>query len=290
MDWIFGTSIIASFFGGMVALFAPCCVSILLPVYIGSVFSRKGKIMRTTLVYFAGIAAVLIPIGMGAAFLADFFRDFHTETYIIGGMMMVAIGVMSLAGKGMSMLPKRFQPKLNPGGISGKSVFVLGIFSGAATSCCAPVLAGAMTLAVLSGAFIKAIAVIFAYVFGMTFPLFALALIWDKAKIQNSKIIKGKILEFNLAGRKFYVHTTNLAAGIVFLGIGLMLIYLALSGNMFWAPEAQTALGGTLTLFSAKIVKIAQKIPDYLWGSALAIFFGYLILSAFKKTSKNNEE
>lgn len=288
MDWILGTSIIASFFGGMVALFAPCCVSVLLPVYIGSVFSRKGKVIKMTLVYFSGIAAVLVPIGLGAAFLADFFRDFHTETYIIGGMMMAVIGVMSLAGKGMSMLPKRFQPKLNPGGISGKSVFALGIFSGAATSCCAPVLAGAMTLAVLSGAFIKAIIVIFAYVLGMTFPLFVLALIWDKSKIQNSKIIKGKIIEFNFAGRRFYVHTTNLAAGVIFLGIGLMLIYLALSGNMFWAPEAQTALGGTLTVFSTKIVKIAQKIPDYLWGSVLVIFFGYILSLAIKK--KKNEE
>ena len=38
-----------------------------------------------------------------------------------------------------------------------------------------------------------------------------------------------------------------------------------------------------------EIIKIAQKIPEYVWGSALVIFFGYILLSAIKKRKINEE-
>src|SRR3990167_6063805 len=169
MDIIFSASIIASFISGMIALFAPCCITVLLPAYLASAFREKKHLLRMTLVFFAGIAVVLIPIGLGTAGLAELFQSFHSQLYIAGGILMLVLAGFSFLGKGMEMIPfvKRIQPDMRA--MHTKSVFGLGVLSGAATSCCAPVLAGAMTLAIVSGAFWKAILVTFAYAFGMTF-------------------------------------------------------------------------------------------------------------------------
>ncbi len=44
-DTLYNISLIAAFIAGMVALFAPCCISYLLPAYFGSVFKEKKKVL-----------------------------------------------------------------------------------------------------------------------------------------------------------------------------------------------------------------------------------------------------
>src|SRR3989344_4725014 len=221
MDIIFSASIIASFLAGMVALFAPCCITVLLPAYLGSAFREKKNILKMSFIFFAGISVVLIPIGMGAAGLASVFSNFHKELYIFGGAFMIILAYLSFLGKGISLpFAKKLKPKLNSA--HPQSVFFLGILSGAATSCCAPVLAGVMTLAVISGTFWKALIVVFAYVFGMTFPLFMTAYFYDKYKIEHSKIIRGKLIRLNLGIKILTVHTTNLVSAVIFMVMGLV--------------------------------------------------------------------
>jgi len=279
MDIIFSASIIASFLAGMVALFAPCCITVLLPAYLASAFREKRNILKMTLIFFAGISTVLVPIGLGAAGLAQLFRDFHRELYIFGGLFMLLLAVLSVMGKGIAMpLPKKIQAKIDPK--NTKSVFVLGLLSGAATSCCAPVLAGAVTLAVISGTFWKALVVVFAYVFGMTFPLFLTAYIYDKYKVEESKIIKGKLLEFKIGEKTIYVHSTNLLSGIMFLIIGATMLVLGLSGSAFWSPEAQANIGSALNAWTQKAFEFLSIVPESIWGIAIVglfLFFLYRI-------------
>lgn len=285
MDIIFSASIIASFLAGMVALFAPCCITVLLPAYLASAFREKKNILKMTLIFFAGISAVLVPIGLGAAGLAQIFRDFHKELYIFGGLFMLLLAVMSVLGKGISMpLPKRIQAKMDPS--NTKSVFVLGLLSGAATSCCAPVLAGAMTLAVISGTFWKALIVMFAYVFGMTFPLFITAYFYDKYKIDQSKLIKGKLLEIKIRTKTFYVHTTNLLSGAVFLVIGAVMLVLGLSGNAFWSPHTQAKVGRTLNTWTQSVFEPLAIIPGIVWGGIIIGLFFFFLYKIRKNSRK----
>ena len=51
----FQTSLIAAFVAGMVALFAPCCITFLLPAYLGNVFKEKEKVLLMTLIFGLGI-------------------------------------------------------------------------------------------------------------------------------------------------------------------------------------------------------------------------------------------
>lgn len=283
MDVILGGSIIASFLAGMVALFAPCCITVLLPAYLASAFKEKKNLVKMTFVFFAGIAVILMPIGLGAAGLAELFENFHKELYIAGGLFMIALAVMSVLGKGMAIIPmgKRMKAGLNVE--SNQSVFALGMFSGAATACCAPVLAGAMTLAVVSGVFWKAILLTLVYIFGMVFPLFILAYFYDKLKIAETKIIKGRLWEARLGGKTYYVHSTNLLAGIVFLAMGVILLYLALTGNFFWSPVWQANMGQALNRWSMSVFPSLNSLPEIVWS---VIILGTIAWLAFRLKTK----
>ncbi|MBI5005440.1 MAG: hypothetical protein HZC03_02465 [Candidatus Lloydbacteria bacterium] len=287
MDIIFSASIVASFLAGMVALFAPCCITVLLPAYLASAFREKKNILKMTFIFFAGISVVLIPIGLGAAWLAQIFQNFHKELYIFGGLFMLLLALMSVLGKGISMpLPARMQSTIDPS--NKKSVFILGVLSGAATSCCAPVLAGAMTLAVISGTFWKALIVVFAYVFGMTFPLFATAYFYDRYKIEQSKIIQGKLLELTFGSKTLYVHSTNLLSGFVFLVVGVTMLTLGLSGNAFWAPAMQVETGRALNLWSQQALGLFSIVPDSVWAIIILGLFVFFFRMA-KKRAPHNE-
>jgi len=61
------TSLIAAFVDGIVALFAPCCISFLLPAYLGNVFKEKEKVVLMTLIFGTGIFAVMMPAVRGVA-------------------------------------------------------------------------------------------------------------------------------------------------------------------------------------------------------------------------------
>lgn len=282
MDIIFSASIIAAFLAGIVALFAPCCITVLLPAYLASAFREKKHMVKMTFVFFSGIAVILVPIGLGAAWLAEIFRDFHKEMYLLGGVFMLALAALSISGKGLTLIPmpKKIMPSTDMSHVG--SVFFLGILSGAATSCCAPVLAGAMALAVLSGAFWKAIVVTFAYVFGMTFPLFIAACVYDRFKIENSKFIIGKIVEFKIGSKVMYAHSTNILAGAVFLVMGAVLLTLAFTENAFWSPTLQANIGKSLNLWSQKIFSTLSIIPEFAWGIIIIGIFIFFV-SKMKK-------
>jgi|AntRauTorckE6833_2_1112554.scaffolds.fasta_scaffold02669_3 cytochrome c biogenesis protein CcdA len=285
MEIVFGASIIAAFLAGVVALFAPCCITVLLPAYLASAFREKKDMLKMTFIFFLGLATVLVPIGLGAAGLARFFQDFHKQLWVFGGLFMLVLAFMSIRGKGISLpFSGKLKDKLKVDSKNhSKSVYFLGILSGAATSCCAPVLAGAMTLAVLSGGFWKAIIVTFAYVFGMIFPLFLTAYFYDKYKFDQSKFVKGKNIELSMFGKKVMTHSTNLLSGVMFTLIGGTMFVLGITSNTYWSPEHQAELGKSLTTWSIKVFSFLEIAPDFIWGVLILGIFGYFVYRVFNR-------
>ena len=84
-DALYQISLVAAFVAGMVALFAPCCITYLLPAYFGNVFKEKKKVLLMTLIYSAGIFTIMLPVVLGARMITDFFFRWHDQTYLIGG-------------------------------------------------------------------------------------------------------------------------------------------------------------------------------------------------------------
>src|SRR5437867_9637296 len=165
----FGGSVLAAVIAGAIALFAPCCISVMLPAYFASSFQNRRLLVAMTFLFAAGIATVILPLTMGASALRQLFVEGHRPIYIAGGLLMLTLAAYTLLG-GQLHLP---MPGRRAGGKGGPfAVYSLGVFSGIATSCCAPVLAGVIALSGATASFGLALGLGAAYVFGMVAPLF----------------------------------------------------------------------------------------------------------------------
>ncbi len=173
----FGVSLTASFIGGMVALFAPCCITFLFPSYLGTIFKERSRVVFLTLIFALGLGMILIPVALGFRFIVSFFDQFHTTVYLLGALVMFLVGLMTLFDKKLMLpLPHYTMPQKTTVG----STFLLGIFSGITSSCCTPVLFAAITLSTLSPTLLTSFIVSFVYVLGIVFPLFLLSLFYGK--------------------------------------------------------------------------------------------------------------
>ena len=229
METLIIASLVTAFIAGMAALFAPCCITVLLPAYLGSIFKEKRKVLFMTLVFFLGLLAVFLPIGMGAAWLGKLFSKYHDPIFIAGGIFLFFLGVSILLGRHFSM-PFSFQPKLKIAGAG--SVFMLGIFSGFATMCCAPVLAGVIALSVLPNSILWGGLYALAYAFGMVAPLFLIAYLLDKNNFANKLMESNKRIVYSIGGKEINLAIADVVSGATFLLMGAYILYLAKTGQL----------------------------------------------------------
>ena len=281
MNILFETSIIASFLGGMLALFAPCCITFMLPAYFAYTFKQKKAILLMTFVFFLGVAAILVPIGLGVSFLSQLFKGYHTQVFYLGGILMIFLAFLSFSGKKFS-LPFKTAPLLKKHDIF--SVFGLGLFSGLASSCCAPVLVGVMTLTALSAGTFQALILSLVYVFGMVFPLFILAYFWESFNWSESRLVRGFTLRFKFVGNLFIIHSTNLITGTVFLIIGAYVLYLAAMGKVTSVSPSQTLFIAKMSLIQKKIMVLTNVLPDWVFLLLILSLIAFLFIKA-KKSS-----
>jgi cytochrome c-type biogenesis protein len=157
------------------------------------------------------------------------------------------------------------------------SFFALGVFSGIASSCCAPVLAGVMTLSALSGSPIGGLALGLAYVFGMVFPLFLMALVWDRARLGERHFLQARPVRIRIAGRILATNTINLAVAAGFTVMGGFIIYLAGSGQMTGGPGFQVAISRSLARWFRQLEDWTSPVPEPLLGAALLTLAGVFI-------------
>ena len=169
--------VIVAFIAGIVALAMPCCFSVLLPSYFAQSFKQKSRRVGMTVIFSMGIATIMLPLAFGITYVGRALGTNHELIFVGGGFLMVLLGLWTLYGRGM--LP-RFDFPVNLNKVNAASVYTLGMFSGAATTCCAPVLAGVLILAALSAGILEGLLIGFTYVMGMVFPLFLIALVWEK--------------------------------------------------------------------------------------------------------------
>jgi cytochrome c biogenesis protein CcdA len=252
MSLLITTSLIVSFIAGLAALFAPCCITVLLPSYLGSIFREKRQVILMTLVFFFGILTVFLPLGLGVSVLAVIFREYHNFIFTIGGLFLTGLGLSILLQKKFS-LPFHVNPTLKEH--NAASVYVLGIFSGIATTCCAPVLAGALALAALPGSIFWGGLYTVMYVLGMVSPLFLIAVFLDKVDFTKRLMRVRKPWEYSFFGRKVSITISDLVAGVMFLGMGLLIIYLAFMKDLTVNSDYQIRLN----LYFAQLTAVVNE-------------------------------
>jgi len=233
--------LIVAFVAGVVALAMPCCFSVLLPSYFAQSFKQKTRLVGMTIIFSLGIATVMLPIAAGVLAIAQTISGNHGLIFAAGGFIMILLGFWTLWGQGM--LPQLNLPvHLNRS--DAASVYTLGVFSGAATSCCAPVLAGVLVLAALSTSLLQSLLVGLTYVAGMVFPLFLIALAWDKYAAGSGNPLHGRMIRLEYFGREFSIHSSKLIAGCMFIIMGVVTVMLGITETMI--PTPGTAFIGVM--------------------------------------------
>ena len=141
----FGGSVLAAVVAGMIALFAPCCISVLLPAYFASSFQNRRLLVAMTFLFAGGIATIILPLALGASLLRQVLTGGHTPIYVVGGVLMLALAVYVLLG-GQMHLP---MPGRHMGGnVSVLSVYSLGIFQASPVHVALPCLRESLPLPV----------------------------------------------------------------------------------------------------------------------------------------------
>lgn len=281
MELLLSASLVASFIAGVAALFAPCCIAVLLPTYFASIFRERYGVFLMTFIFFLGILAVFLPIGLGAAALGQLFSQYHNAIFGIGGIFLTLLGLILVTGKHFS-LPFSVNPSLKKH--NAFSVFTLGVFSGIATTCCAPVLAGVLALATLPGSMLWGGLYTLSYVFGMVAPLFLISLFLEKADFTQkfSKTFQRPI-EYSIASKRVGITVSEAISGITFLVMGTWVIYLALNNKLFVHSEYQTDVNIFLTKTLDSISSFVKVIPEYVWAALLVIVVALVIRFSFNQ-------
>ena len=273
-------SILAAFFAGGVALFAPCCIVFLAPSYLAvAVKNRRWRLLPLTFIFAAGLAVILVPITLGVSLIAGTIAHYHQPLYYAGGVLMLALAVFTLSGR-MVSLPSFVRAPDTTGGDSA-SFFALGVFSGLASSCCAPVLVGVMALSALAGSPAGGLVLGLAYVFGMAFPLFVMALLWDRFRLGERKFLKARPVRLHLGSHILATNTVNLVVAAGFTVMGIFVMYLASSGTMTSGPGFQVAFGKRIASVFKWVETVTAPVPEAVLGLfvlALAAVFVYATL------------
>jgi cytochrome c biogenesis protein CcdA len=256
-------SLLASFFGGVLSLLSPCS-ALLLPAFFAYAFGGGGELVRKTGLFYLGLVATLVPLGMGISAVSALFYGQREALILISGALIIAFGFLQLLGRGFTVGPlARLRSRIR--GDSAGAVFALGAVYGFAGFCSGPILGAVLTVAAASGGAARGALLLAVYAAGMTAPLFLLALFWDRLDLRDRRWLRGREISVG----KLRLHTTNLVSGAMFI----------LLGTLFIAYEGTSALSGlyesngaTDLAFAAQqwAGDVARRVPGAALLAALA--------------------
>lgn len=260
---VYSASLMAAFLGGVLALFAPCCIVTLLPNFVGASVRRGVKALPSTALWFsAGLSIVLLPIVLGIGALGHAIGHYHAVVFMTVGTFLMVLGAYILTGKRWTLpLP---MPALARKGADGvRSTFFLGVASGVASSCCAPVVAGVVAMSALSGSWVGALGLGLSYIFGMVFPLLLFAI----AAVRRGERTRTGPRRVTVLGRSLV--WTDALSGTMFLVFGGVTFLLGISGKESVTPGPLATWDRWLTAKVADWAVALGKLPVLLQAALI---------------------
>jgi cytochrome c biogenesis protein CcdA len=231
-------SFLASFLGGLLSLLSPCS-ALLLPAFFAYAFQSRGELVGRTAVFYLGLCATLVPLGMGISAVSALVYGHRSTLITVSGLVIIAFGVVQIIGGGFAFGPiERLRGKAK--GDSVITTFFLGAIYGFAGFCSGPILGAVLTVAASSGSVLRGAGLLATYAAGMAAPLFLMALLWERLDLGRRRWLRGR--EVSLGGLR--LHTTNLVSGLMFVAIGVL--FIAFEGTS--GLEGLYAAGGATDL------------------------------------------
>lgn len=282
MDTLVQLSLLASFIAGMVALFAPCCITFLLPTYFANIFKEKRRVLLMTFIYSLGIFTIMLPVVLGAKAISHFFFQLHDQVYIIGGIILILVGFTALLGLKLPM------PNISTTRQASDpvSTYILGLLAGITSACCAPVLIGIITLSALSPTLGISLLVGFFYVLGMVTPLYIASLLIDKKNILAKPILRKPLREVHYLGRSHLITVADLIAFLMFTSMGLITIFLAMTGKLAMS-KGEDGVTQMIQNVAFTVTNYVQKVPGL--DIIFLLLSTWLIYAFIRHIFRNNK-
>jgi len=260
----------------------------MLPAYFASSFQNRRLLVAMTFLFAAGVATVILPIALGASVLRQLLTTQHTPIYVTGGVLVLGLAIYVLFG-GQIHLP---MPGQRAGGKTGVlGVYSLGIFSGMASSCCAPVLAGVIALSSVASSFWLALGLGTAYVFGMVAPLFVISLLWDRYDWRASRLFRPRSFTWRLGPLQRTVTATNLVTGLLLMVIGAAMLWVGLAySSMPPLSDWQIRLAVSLQHVGQVITNALSWIPNWMGAIIVLALIGVLSWYALRQIGAGSND
>ena len=211
-----------AFISGMLSFLSPCCLPVLSAYFAYTFQARREQIVLTTLAFFLGVATTMTLLGATATAVSQLLFDNLDTLTLVGGLLIIGFGVMSLLGKGFGGLRLDGRPRATVGGsyLYG-ATFALGW-----TACVGPILGALLTmlatqgLAVLQGAILS-----FIYALGLGAPLMLTATFFSRLGPGSPvwRVLRGRGFALNLGFTTLHLHTTSLISGLLLIAMGTLL-------------------------------------------------------------------
>lgn len=275
---IISISILVAFLGGVLSLVSPCTV-VVLPAFFAYSFKEKKNLTKMTFIFFIGLTLTLIPIGLAASSIGQFFTVYRGQLITISGVILIIFGFLALLGRGFSLTARLI--KQNPMTDSKpQNVFLFGLLFGTGfVPCAGPILGAILTLAAASETIFEGLFLMVAYSLGIMLPLFILAFYFDKAKFYQSKLAS-KSFKLRIGKKKYEFQWVHLISGIIFILLGS--IFITYRGtNIFTEIFARYGLLQFFLDLQDQVFALSPFLNNYI-SVALLIPTGIIILYLYR--------
>jgi cytochrome c biogenesis protein CcdA len=251
-------SYLAAFFGGVLSLLSPCS-ALLLPAFFAYAFQSRKDLLAKTAVFYLGLAATLVPLGMGIFAVSSLVYGERSTLIALSGAVIILFGVLQLLGHGFKLPGPLSQMRGKVRGETTGATFALGAVYGFAGFCSGPILGAVLTVAASSGQVFRGAVLLAIYALGMAAPLFLMAALWDRFDLSHRSWLRGRELSIG----RLQAHTTNLVAGVMFILLGVLFIIYEGTSALSGLYEAY---GAVEVAFNAEqwVGSFTGSIPDTL--------------------------
>lgn len=264
-----GIGLLGAFLGGLASLLSPCS-ALLLPSFFAYAFDRVQLLLRRTVIFWAGLCAVLMPLGAGVGALGNLITRYRGEVATVGGLVLIGFGLMTLLGKGFG-LPglQRITARINIS--STLSVLALGAVYGLAGFCAGPLLGAVLTMSAMGADPVYGALLMAVYALGMAAPLFVLAWLWDRFDLGKRRWLRGRPIRLG----PVQTHTTALLTGAIFIVLG----------GVFLLTDGTANVGGVMTVdaqydLQVWLSRLSSHASDP--GVVLAVVVGLIVWRAYR--------
>ncbi|MHB1475457.1 MAG: cytochrome c biogenesis CcdA family protein [Dermatophilaceae bacterium] len=239
---------VVAFLGGILTLASPCS-AFLLPSFFAYAFPSTGRLLSRTLAFYVGLALALVPLGLGSGAASQLVYGHRQGLFATAGGFLIALGIAQALGLGVR-IPGVERLRNHAGGTSTASVVVLGAASGLTGFCTGPILGAVLTVAATSGSPLRGGSLLAMYAAGMTAPLFVLALLWQRLRLGERRLLRGRPVQLG----RLTLHSTSLIGGVLVAAVGVLFLVDrggALTGGGFLSVDTEARLQDTVARLGA---------------------------------------